>query len=132
MSRNRRFFAGACSAAVLVAAGWLVMSPLRWSEASIRASLLKQTPLGSSSGQVRGFVMAQGWLDRNYIGNRGFLKTEIGVPVVQERAVGATSIRGELGHYQSVPFQTYVTAFWGFDTNDQLIDVWVWKTTDGL
>ena len=97
----------------------------------IRASLLRSTPLGSSSQQVRAFLERRGWLSTNYIGSTGFLKQENGAPAVE---VGATSFRGELGHYCSLPylFQTSVTAFWGFDTNGHLIDVWVWKTTDGL
>jgi len=42
------------------------------------------------------------------------------------------SIRAEVGSYWGVPFQTYVTIFWGFDSDGKLIDIWVWKTRDVL
>jgi hypothetical protein len=116
------------SGIVIIAIGFFVSScsSLR-SESSIRASLLKETPLGSSSSDVRAFVANQGWLDRSYAGtNFGFYKQESGEPAHE---VGVSSICGQLGHYW-LPFRTDVTAFWGFDTNGHLIDVWVWKTTD--
>jgi len=129
MSRKRKllFLVFGVTIAALVA--WLFVFSLRRPESGIRASLLRSTPLGSSSQEVRTYVERQGWLATNYVGSAGFLKQEAGVPAVE---VGATSIRGELGHYRSGLFQTYVTAFWGFDTNGRLMDVWVWKTTDGL
>ena len=43
--------------------------------------------------------------------------------------VGVTSIEAEVGRYW-LPFCTTVTAFWGFDSEGRLIDVWVWKTPD--
>ena len=129
MSRKRKLLFSAVGATVVALLVWLFAFSLRGPESCIRASLLRSTPLGSTSQEVRTFVEGRGWLDRNYTGNGGFLKQEAGVPAV---GVGVTSIRGELGHYRSGPFQTYVTAFWGFDTNGHLIEVWVWKTTDGL
>ncbi len=98
-----------------------------WSESKIRASLLKQTPLGSSLSEVRALVAKRGWLDQSYTGtNSGYYRQEPG-----ERAytVGVASICGQLGHYYH-PFRTDVTAFWGFNADERLIDVWVWKTTD--
>jgi len=129
MFRKRKLLFSAFGVAVVALITWLFVFSLHRPESSIRASLLRSTPLGSTTQEVRTFVERQGWLDRNYIGDAGFLKQGTRAPAV---VVGATSIRGELGHYQSMPFQTYVTAFWGFDTNDHLIDVWVWKTVDGL
>jgi len=115
--------------AVIVAIGvWTSSCSSLRSEASIRASLIKRTPLGSSSSDVRAFVAKEGWLDRSYVGTSGFYKQEPGEPAHE---VGVSSICGQLGHYW-LPFRTDVTAFWGFDTNGHLIDVWVWKTTDAL
>ena len=97
------------------------------SESSIRASLLKQTPLGSSLSDVRAFVAKKRWLDQSYTGtNYGFYKQEPGEPA---HTIGVSSICGHLGHYY-LPFRTDVTAFWGFDGDGRLLDVWVWKTTD--
>jgi hypothetical protein len=113
--------------AVIIGIAFLISScSLLRSETSIRASLLKQTPIGSSLSDVRAFVAKRGWLDRSYVGTNGFLKQEVGSPI---QVVGVSSICGQLGHYW-LPFRTDVTAFWGFDANGRLIDVWVWKTTD--
>ena len=127
MSTKRLLTIG-ISGIAIIATGLFVSScsSLR-SESSIRASLLKQTPLGSSSSDVRAVVAKKGWLDQSYAGtNYGFYKQEPGEPA---HTVGVSSICGQFGHYY-LPFRTDVTAFWGFDTNGHLIDVWVWKTTD--
>lgn len=102
---------------------WMTSYSLFRSEASIRTSLLKQTPLGTSSTNVRAFVEKQGWLVRNYVGNTGFLKQESSKP---NEEVGVSSIRGNLGDYGPMN----ITAFWGFDNSNRLIDVWVWRTYD--
>jgi hypothetical protein len=93
------------------------------SEASIRASLLKQKPLGSSLSDVHAFVEKRRWIDRSYIGTTGFYEQEPGEPA---HTVGVSSICGQLGYYY-LPFRTDVTAFWGFDASGRLIDVWVWN-----
>jgi hypothetical protein len=128
MSRKRLFIVEASVVALIVIAGWIASQPLLRSENSIRAALLKKTPLGSSVTEVRMFVDRRGWLDRKYIGSGGFLKQAPGKPA---EVVGATSMCGDLGHYW-LPFRTDVTAFWGFDTSNRLVDIWVWKTTDSL
>src|SRR5882724_5689439 len=73
---------------------------IRRPEHMIRASLLRCTPLGSSSQQVRTFIGSRDWLDTNYIGSTGFLKQDRKPPTV----VGDTSLRGELGSYRSLPY----------------------------
>ena len=93
------------------------------SEARIRASLLSQTPIGTSSTVVHAFVERQGWLARNYVGNTGFLRQESGKP---SDVVGVSSIKGNIGDYGPMN----ITAFWGFDSKSQLIDIWVWRTID--
>jgi hypothetical protein len=114
----------AVSGVVIVAIGvWLFSHSLLRSEASIRTSLLKQTPLGTSSTDVRAFVSKQDWLVRNYIGSTGFDKQESGKP---NEVVGVTSIEGNLGDFLNMN----ATAFWGFDSSNRLIDIWVWKTYD--
>ena len=111
---------GACVAVVL----WFYPPSLMRSEVGIRNSLLKQTPLGSSFDQVRSFAERQGW--RPHGEWNGFQRQEAGkLP----ETVGVTSIEAEVGRYW-LPFCTTVTAFWGFDSEGRLIDVWVWKTTD--
>lgn len=133
MSRKSKILIAAVTFVAVVAAACFARPSLRRPESSIRASLLKETPLGSTSQEVRALVEKRGWLDRNYIGSSGFLRQVAGAPAVE---VGVTSLRGELGHYwelpRPLPFRTDVTAFWGFDKEGHLIDIWVWKTTDAL
>lgn len=97
-------------------------------EASIRASLLEQMPLGSKAENVRTWVEQAGWLDHQYNGSSGYLRQESGRP---GQIVGVTSICGHLGTYYA-PLRVDVTVFWGFDVNGRLIDVWVWKTIDSV
>lgn len=105
------------------------LNPLRKPEKKIEAALLEVTPIGSKASDVRSIVEQKGWLDQKYSGTTGFLKQEIGKQV---QTVGKTSIRGHLGAYRGFPVQlcTDVTAFWAFDEESRLVDVWVWKTTD--
>jgi hypothetical protein len=102
---------------------WIYSHSLLRSEVSIRASLLKQTPLGTSSAEVRAFVDKQGWLVRNYVGSTGFVKQELGTP---NEVIGVTSIEGNLGDFLTMN----VTVFWGFDSSNRLVDIWVWRTWD--
>jgi len=128
MTQSKTFIAVSLGIISLIAAGCI--SPLRQPEARIQASLLQKTPLGETSQEVKEYVEKRGWLDHSYLGNTGFLKQETGSRSVE---LGTTSIQGNLGHYWSWPvFRTDVTAFWGFDGNGRLIDIWVWKTTDGF
>jgi hypothetical protein len=126
--KSKRTIIGVVVLAVVLACAGLYSRSLLRSETSIRASLLRQTPLGSKTEDVRRFVKSGGWLDDRYGGSSGFLKQEAGVPAT---VVGVTLICGHLGQYH-LPFLTDVTAFWGFDTDGRLIDVWVWKTVDAL
>lgn len=58
----------------------------------------------------------------------GFYHQGINEPTV----IGKKSIRASLGDYQDIPFKANVTVFWGFDDEGKLLDIWVWKTWDGL
>jgi hypothetical protein len=127
MSKTRIVTLAIC-AALIGGIGVYVASPLHRSEASIRASLLRQTPLGSSSSEVRALLEQRGWLNRNYHGTTGYYYQPSTEPA---RTVGVTSLSANLGDY-GFPFRTNVSAFWGFDRDDRLIDIWVWKTTDAL
>jgi hypothetical protein len=102
---------------------------LRRSEEDIRTSILGLTPLGTDSSAVIAVVQNKGWRTDGYA-NVGFYRQ-----FPKRELVGKSSIRASLGNYHGLPyliFSTNVTAFWGFDENRRLIDVWVWKTTDAL
>lgn len=84
----------------------------------IREALLSQTPIGTSSTDVRTLLERRGWLVESYVGSTGFLKLDSGM---QNEPVGVSSLRGNLGDYGPVS----ISVFWGFDSNNRLIDIGV-------
>ncbi len=89
--------------------------------------VLSKTPLESHISDVREFISTREWKVAYDSETHGFLdQREPG----NLSTVGSMSIRSEVGSYQGIPFLTYVTVFWGFDGDGQLIDIWVWKTRD--
>jgi len=106
----------------------------RSSEAKIRETVLKHTPLGTSTEQVMTFIQTQlrhkgtvkvgkfGARKRNFRGD--------------DQIIGVKSIEGiEVGSHVTIfwplPLMTYVYVSWAFDENDRLIDVLVNKEIDG-
>jgi hypothetical protein len=81
--------------------------------------------------QVKQVIQRAGWGVRTYSETAGYPNG--GHPEV---VVGTKHIRASLGNYtdfsQGIPFPANVTAFWGFDEQARLVDVRVWRTTDGL
>jgi hypothetical protein len=102
---------------------WVISNPLLRSEASIEAALLRTLPLGSSIDDVVRALRTRG-VDVKVLPTGVYKQKNPAKPEV----VGVSSIRMELG----TALGTHVTAFWAFDDNGKLIDVWVWKTSDGL
>lgn len=109
----------------------VALNPLRWPEAAIRARLLWSTPLGSTMPEVRRVIEGKGWKLDTYSESVGFLDQRAHPYVV----TGAKHIRASLGDYTTfmlvLPLPANVTAFWGFDDNGRLVDIWVWRTIDG-
>jgi hypothetical protein len=101
---------------------------LRRSEATIRARLLEEVPLGSSMNQVEQQIARHGWV-LDHIDRNGGFDDQREKP---SKVTGAKSIRASLGDYRGLPFMVNVTVFWGFDVSGSLIDIWVWKTEDSL
>lgn len=93
-------------------------------EARIRASLLKQTPLGTDKTEVRTLVEKQGWVDPSSKEQSYFRFNLSG-------GVSVTAIGGRLGHY-SFPHSTVVSATWEFDSSNRLVDILVIKVSDDL
>ena len=88
--------------------------------------MLKETPVSMKFNKVINKLETMNY-DLKVSKNAGFLKQEKG----QSKTVGVNSIRVHLGDYWTFPFfRTSVTAFWGFDEDGKLIEIWVWKTTD--
>jgi hypothetical protein len=101
---------------------------LRRSETAIRDAILKLTPLGSPASIVLTVITKERWDSDGLNSHSGFLKQEAGK---KTEVVGVTSVRANLGHQWTFPFLTTdVAAFWAFDKEGRLIDVWIWKTVD--
>nr|WP_321398172.1 hypothetical protein [uncultured Desulfobacter sp.] len=107
---------------------WLKDSNLRRSVEKIKASLYVETPEGDSFNEVLNKIKVKN-LKPNVSKTAGFLKQGGGAP----ETIGVSSIRVHLGDYWTFPFsRVSVTAFWGFDHKGELIEIWIWKTTDSL
>src|SRR5262245_7884014 len=101
-------------ATVLAVAVFLTArNPLRRSDALVRAWLIEETPLGSSSERVRTVAKARGWFDP--FRQRG------------DAACYGPYIRGELGRYWTGGTYVYVSAIWEFDSSNRLIHVRIRK-----
>jgi len=116
----------------------------RSSEAKIRNVVLEHTPLGSSSDFVLTFTQTQlRHKGTPKVEGRGARKRSLrplnsGVPGSRniDEWIGSQSISDlEVGwHWETVPMWpliTYVYLSWAFDENSRLIDVIVYKETDG-
>jgi len=113
---------------VSVAIVCAALNPLRRPESAIQADLLREAPLGSSTVQVEEMIHRHGWHLSYPLADTGFYDQRFR----PGRETGAKHFRASLGDYQGIPFKANVTVFWGFDEGGRLIDVWVWKTWDGL
>ena len=120
---------------------YMISNPLRWPETIIKTKLLLDTPLGTSTTEVESYIKKKGWIIRHIDENQGFLLQKNtcdlnnGSKLVRNMfgyddcIVGNKSIRASLGNYWAI-FTTNVTVFWGFNEEEKLIDIWVWKTSD--
>jgi hypothetical protein len=120
-----------CMAAIfaLLLVGCSAIGPLSRSDEKIRASILKQTPLSCSWEEVHAFVKAQRWPILYESRDKGLLQSSASRGEV---AIGIGTVECELGvtHFVLFPFHTDVLAYWVFDKNGRLTDVWVDQQTD--
>jgi hypothetical protein len=111
-------------ALVLGIAGWLFAiesNPLRRSEDGLRTWVLQKTPLGSSRSQVIAVSAREKWGDNDtYVGT--------GMPP----NVGVTHFGADVGSYHGFLLPCHVHAYWSFDADDKLIDVYVFRWCEGL
>ncbi len=106
----------------------MITNPLLRSEEKIREKLLETTPIGTKMEDVIKLVERnEKWEVARINYERGFWHQRI----YPNRTVGKKSIQVELGEYRFILI-TSVTVYFGFDENSELIDVWVWKTTDSF
>jgi len=118
---------------LIVWAAVVLSNPLRRSPESIRAWLLRQTPLGTPVAQVHTLLKTKGWYDSDYRReNLGY--SAAGRP---ENVVGEFTLRGYLGTRRPCRLRFYlervdVEAFWVFDSEGALIAIDVKKYSDSL
>jgi hypothetical protein len=94
------------------------------SETEMRSQLLEKTPRGASFNQVLQYCAINN-LKCFQSNNAGYLNQDSG------EVVGVKSIWSVIDEHQEAPLKkASISAYWGFDANSRLIDIWVWKTVD--
>jgi hypothetical protein len=102
-------------------------NPLRRDAQTIRESFLRDRPVGTSLAQVKQWLVSEKRLAPQ-VNATGFVKRDTPKGTI----VGVRSIQVTLGEYRTfLLLKTCVEVFWGFNEREELVDVWVWKTTDG-
>jgi len=121
---------------------YLFTNPLRISEDIIKSKILLEIPIGTKMTEVERYIKKKKW-KISYIDNtQGFYDQRQNACSLNGRMVltnsessicivGNKSILAEIGKY-GVLSTTSVDIFLGFDEKFNLIDVWVWKTTEAL
>jgi hypothetical protein len=99
-------------------------NPLRQPDAIIRASIVEDTPIGSSREHVEAFADSKDW---NW--NRSY---GVGVYHNQDyrKIGGVKSIETRIGRYQGFPHLIHVKAQWVFSNDNILVGVEVWRVAD--
>lgn len=104
------------------------LNPLRKNETKLRETLLLDTPLGMNLDDILTYIEGnEDWEIRRISLEHGFTNQSF----IPEKIVGEKFIRVKIGEYSNL-FTTSVTVFWGFNADSELIDIWVWKTTDSF
>jgi len=94
------------------------------SEQETREQLLERTPIGTKFEQVISFCNSER-LTCLHSKDAGFLNQKTG------QVVGVQSIWAVLGERRLWPiYHVSTSAYWGFDREGALVDIWVWKTVD--
>jgi hypothetical protein len=108
---------------VIASAAWIRFRPQLTPVASIRTSLLSQTPVGSSREDVRAFAQKQGWIGPT--------------PQMEEYAIiqshlPEVQVTGFSGWMPDDPFpyRSAVAIRWQFDSSNRLYDIHVTRIPD--
>ena len=104
------------SAIIILGGAWLYLRPALAPEASIRASLLAQTPLGSTMDEVRALAERQGWIEPGDVHLANYMTFVSGTGTV------VTAFAGRSRH-DLFPYRSAVTATWEFDSSNRLVNV---------
>lgn len=105
-----------------------LLNPLRKSEEDIRTAILEITPIGMSIDDALSTIENKGWTTVGINRLRGVSSVEI--QRLNEN-VGTQSIKANIGRYTTF-FETQVLAWWAFDEDSKLVDVFVRKDIHGF
>ena len=100
----------------------LVFNPLRRPKEKIQEWVLEKTPVGSSRQHVLAVIQREGWAGH----------PEFRGVVPKEAPRGISFYGADLGSYQGLPWRCRADAFWGFDANDRVIDLYVSSWCEGI
>jgi hypothetical protein len=123
MKRSTKLAALATVVVAVAAISVLLLNPLRRSDASVHAYLLKQVPPGSTLDALRSVAQREGWVIKNTWGH-GPHSDWGGID-------GATVAWIYLGGYWNL-LRTDLDSFWAFDEHGKLIDVRIRRMTDSI
>jgi hypothetical protein len=107
--------------AIILPSAWL-----RQGEDKIRLSLLRSTPLGTTTSNVQHFIDSRRW--PSYLGKKDSGSFELYLREPHPEA--ATAIEVDLGRYQGWPWSVKVEGLWIFDAEAKLIELQVSKIYD--
>ena len=91
-------------------------------EDHIRKQILEETPIGRRMFDVKAFCVSKNLICSSS-DTAGYWDAA--------KAVGVKSIWAVLSEYRTTPLTTTaITVYWGFDDEEKLVDVFVWRTID--
>jgi hypothetical protein len=126
MNRKSISWKLAVAGGIILLSALFFLNPLHWPEGSIKNWLLWKAPLGSSISDVKALITHQGWrLENDWQGTNSPTS-----PTDYPYVTGTHILVAYLGHYQGIPWRADVDAFWGFDDQGRLIDLYVRKDYD--
>jgi hypothetical protein len=112
---------------------WLILNPLFMKERKIRDNLLKTIPMSTNMDEALQLIKKnKEWEIRNIDYDDGFyFNSYSGFPENgEDRVIGEKHIRVYLGSYFII-VEIPVIAYFAFDKNDKLIEIYVGKQPDG-
>lgn len=93
-------------------------------EDQIRKQILEEIPIGKKISDVNAFCVRKN-LACSFSDTAGYWNQ------YTAKTVGVKSIWAVLNEYRTTPLTTTtVTVYWGFDGEEKLVDVFVWRTID--
>ena len=126
--RNKILLISILSTIILTILIIVLLNPVIWPPWLIRANMLRHTQAGTNMDDVIEFVEGnEKWEIKRISYKIGYSKKVEG-KIIEE--VGEKSIRVFHGKHNLFLFTTFVTVYYGFDENEELIDIWVNRDID--